>query len=326
LIDPLITMRVVHFASTVMVAGATLFVCFIAEPAFQAVGEPPWRVVRPFRGRLFGLLSASLVLAVVSGAGWLLLLAAKIGNQSLSEAITEGTAWVLLTQTRFGLDWQLRLLLAVLLAGSLLLERRTPSRWLDLFAALAGSIFIAALAWAGHGAATSGIAGDVHLGADIFHLIAAGAWLGGLIPFVLLVRLLRHSDEPGWATIACAVVSRFSNLGIIAVGTLLVSGTINAWFLVGGPVNWTGTGYGRLLQLKIALFVGMICLAAVNRQYLMPHLSADISGYDPERRTRTARKMERNAMLEVTLGLAVVVVVAMLGITQPATEAHVHVH
>ncbi len=252
-----------------MAAGVTLLLCFVVVPLSRTVrGSHHYEWSGHFGARLSVLLLASLALAVVSGTGWLLLLAARIGDEPLSEAITDGTAWVLLTQTRFGIDWQLRLLLAVLLAGYLLLKRRALSRWPNLFAALAGAIFLAALAWAGHGAATSGSAGYVHLAADIFHLIAAGAWLGGLIPFALLLRLLRGSEEPGWAMIACYATSRFSNLGIIAVGTLLMSGMINAWFLVGEPANLIGTDYGRLLQLKIALFIGMVCIAVANEAML----------------------------------------------------------
>jgi putative copper resistance protein D len=319
-IDPLVTMRAIHFASAVMVAGAALFVCIVADPAFRAIADSPLQVIRPFRARLSVLFVASLAVAVASGAGWLLLLAAGIGDQPLSEAFTNGTAWVLLTETRFGIDWQLRLLLAVLLSAYVLLKPRSPSRWRDLVAALVGISFLATLAWAGHGGATPGSAGYVHLAADVLHLGAAGAWLGGLIPLALLLRLLRNSDEPGWATIAYEVTRRFSNLGIIAVGTLLISGMTNAWFLVGGTASLISTDYGRLLQVKVALFVGMVCLAAANRLHLMPLLSR------VELKSEVVRRLERNALLEISIGLVIICIVGVLGVTPPAAEAHVHLH
>jgi putative copper resistance protein D len=325
MIDLLTIMRAIHFGSTVMVAGATIFGCFIAEPALRTVAGLV-RVVESFRARLSLMVLMSLALAVVSGAGWLLLLAARIGDQPLDEAITSGTAWVLVTETRFGFDWQLRSLLAVLIAAWVLLKPWTRSRLRDLFASLLGIILVASLAWAGHGGATPGTAGYVHVAADVLHLSAAGAWLGGLIPLVLLLRLLRHSHEPSWTMIACDVTSRFSNLGIMAVGTLLISGMINAWFLVGGTTNLTSTDYGRLLEVKIALFVGMVGLAAVNRIHLMPLLSkaAEIGASDLE--AKTTRRLERNALLEISIGLVVICIAGVLGITPPATEAHVHVH
>jgi copper resistance protein D len=326
LIDALITMRAIHFASTLMVVGAVLFACCVAEPACRTVADPPLRVVRRLRACLSVLLLASLALAVISGAGWLLLLAARIGDQPLSEVVTNGTAWAVLTQTRFGIDWQLRLLLAVLLAAYVPLKPQTPSRWRDHFAALGGIALVVTLAWAGHGGATPGNDGYVHLAADVFHLAAAGAWLGGLIPLVVLLRLLRHSDHPGLMMIASDVTSRFSNLGIVAVGTLLVSGMINAWFLVGGTVNLVSTDYGRLLELKIALFVGMVCLAAANRLHLMPQFSRAAESGTSDSMSETVRRLERNALFEISIGLVIICIVGVLGVTPPAVEAHVHVH
>ena len=324
--DPLIAVRAVHFASTVMAAGTVLFACCVAEPAFRTAADAPSRVIQSFRARLSVLLLVALGFAVVSGAGWWLLLAGSIDDQPPGDAIADGTAWIVLTQTRFGIDWQLRLLLAALLAANVLLKPRTPSRWRNLSAALGGIVLVATLAWAGHGGATSGNAGYVHLAADVAHLGAAAAWLGGLIPFVLLLRLLRQSRESSRIMIACHVSSRFSNVGIMAVGTLLVSGMINAWFLVGGTTNLTSTDYGRLLEVKIALFVGMVGLAAINRLHLLPLLSkvAEIGASDLE--SKATRRLERNTLLEISIGLVILCIVAVLGITPPAAEAHIHVH
>jgi copper resistance protein D len=331
LIDPLMVVRAIHFASTAMVAGAVLFAYLVAEPAFRTVADASPRVVGSFRARLSGLLLVSLGFAVVSGAGWWLLLAGRIGDRPLNEAITEGTAWLVLTQTRFGIDWQLRLALAVLLAANVLLWPWPPSRWRQHLAALGAVALVATLAWAGHGGASSGSAGHVHLTADVLHLGAAGAWLGGLIPLVLLLRLLRHSADPGQAMIAWHVTRRFSNLGLVAVGTLLTSGMINAWFLVGGTVNLVSTEYGRLLELKIALFVGMVFLAAVNRLHLMPQPSpapetSDSSAMSEGLMPGTTLLLEGSALLEISIGLVIICIVGALGITTPAIEAHVHVH
>ena len=52
---------------------------------------------------------------------------------------------------------------------------------------------LASLAWAGHGGATPGRPGDLHLAADMLHLLAAGAWLGTLIPLALLLAETRRS-------------------------------------------------------------------------------------------------------------------------------------
>ena len=60
---------------------------------------------------------------------------------------------------------------------------------------------LASLAWAGHGAATPGAAGDLHLAADVLHLLAAGLWLGTLPPLVLLLAEVRRiRDTSGVAS------------------------------------------------------------------------------------------------------------------------------
>ena len=65
--------RAIHFASTVIVAGAVLFAYCVAEPAFRTVADPLSPVVRPFRASLSVILLASLALAVISGACKLLI-------------------------------------------------------------------------------------------------------------------------------------------------------------------------------------------------------------------------------------------------------------
>jgi copper resistance protein D len=62
-------------------------------------------------------------------------------------------------------------------------------------------------------------------------------------------------------------LERFSGVGTVLVGTLVATGLINSWFLV-GPENvegLLGTDYGLLLALKLALFAGMLALAGANR-------------------------------------------------------------
>ena len=105
-----------------------------------------------------------------------------------------------------------------------------------------------------------------------------------------------------------------------------ISGMINAWSLVGGTSNLVSTDYGRLLQLKIALFTGMVGLAAINRLQLMPRLSRVAEVGTSELKSKTTRRLEWNALLEISIGLVIICIVGVLGVTPPATEAHVHVH
>jgi hypothetical protein len=174
----------------------------------------------------------------------------------------------------------------------------------------AAAALIALPALVGHAGASPGMAGNFHLVSDMVHLLAAGAWLGGLSAFALL--LARARSEPGWDDVAVTATRRFSVVGILSVGGLLASGLTNSWYLLSGPRDLVTTDYGRLVALKIGLFAAMVTLAAVNRFYLTPRL--------PER--SALRALLRNSIAEIGLGLCVVLFVAILGTLPPA--AHIH--
>ena len=222
---------------------------------------------------------------------------------------------VVLTQTRFGEDWVLRAALVVVLAGCLAvqgLSRKHVAGWIGLLAAAA---FIASLAWAGHGAATEDVPFDaIHLPADILHLLAAGAWLGALLPLVLLLAQTRGDGSPEAVTVARTATLRFSKLGIASVGTLLATGIVNTWFLSGSVPALLGTLYGQLLLVKVALFAAMIAVAGVNQLGLVPRL-ADAS--NAALRLRAVRLLGRNASIEASLGVFVLAVVGIIGVLPP---------
>ena len=298
--DPLILVRGVHIAATLLACGTTAFVVIVAEP----VGAKARAGFAAFRYQLTVLTWLALALAILSGMAWLVLLASDILGASLSAVCLHGGAWPVLFDTRFGLVWIVRLALALLL-GVLILRPQTRSLQLAAAAAL-----IALPALVGHAGATPGMTGDVHLVSDMVHLLAAGAWLGGLPAFALL--LARARAKPSWGDVAVSATRRFSIVGVLSVGGLLATGLVNSWFLLGGPRDLVTTDYGRLVALKIGLFAAMITLAAVNRFYLTPCL--------PD--SSALRTLKRNSIAEIALGLCVVLFVAILGTLPPA--AHVH--
>ena len=144
------------------------------------------------------------------------------------------------------------------------------ARWLALLAALA---LVAAIAWTGHAGSTLGELGNLHLAADVLHLCAASAWIGGLVGLAILFEVGRRRPALEWKPLQLEAISRFSILGMISVAALIVSGLVNAWILVGSFRALVVTDYGRLLLLKIAAFAIMVAFAAVNRLWLTPRLA-----------------------------------------------------
>ncbi len=182
--------------------------------------------------------------------------------------------------------------------------------------------FAGTLAWAGHAAGADGMEALVHPAADVLHLVAAAAWVGALIPLALLLGAVGRTDAS--VRIARAAVLRFSTLGLVSVGTLLVTGTINTWYLVGSVAALLGTFYGQLLLAKIALFIAMVAIAAVNRQYLTPRLQDAGGSVTPDARVHAIVQLRRNAVVEALAGVAVICIVAVLGTEPPAVHAAHH--
>ena len=165
-------------------------------------------------------------------------------------------------ETQFGLVFEIRVALVILLAACLAYDRPAPARWLALASALG---LVAAIAWTGHAGSTVGEMGPLHLAADVLHLVAAAAWTGGLVPFAFLLAAGRRHLDEAWARLARDATQRFSMLGIASAATVLGSGIVNACILVGSVNGLIATQYGRLLMRKMALFVVMVAFAAMNR-------------------------------------------------------------
>ena len=318
--EPLMLARTAHFAAAAMLSGVTFFALFVAEPVWARAFHGPEGAVAALRRQFVGLGWMMLALSIASGFVWLVVVAGRLTGQSLPAAMAGGGVWKVLTETRFGNDWLLRAVLAVLIAISIKrLEpsRGWPSRGEGILAVLLSGAFMASLAWAGHGAANAGTAGQIQVVFDALHLVAAGAWIGGLVPFALVMACALRTRSETWNLVAADVTRRFSAFAVIVVGVLLLTGLSNTWFLVGSLPRLLGTTYGQLLLLKIALVIAMVAIAAVNRLVLMPRLR-DAAGA-----AGVLSRLRRNGLLEIGLGLLILAVVGTLGTTPPAAHTQV---
>jgi copper resistance protein D len=325
LLDPLIVVRTIHFAATIVVAGAFVFSLFVVEPVWPGARSLPPAMAASARLQLRRLLWFGLAFAVASGFAWLLVLAAQIGDEPLSDALRDGTAWSVLTDTQFGLVWELRAALALVLAALLVMRWRIAVHWprgLRILMATSAVLLLGSLAWAGHAAAAVGIGGSLHLLSDIAHLLAAGAWLGGLVPLFLFMRQAEKALGQQPSALPCLVLHRFSALGIAAVATVAASGLLNAWFLTDHVRGLFGTNYGALILIKSGLFGLMFCIASINRVRLTPRVAAAIEAGDPLLAISAWRQLRRNTAVEIAIGLVIICVVGVLGVTMPSGHTH----
>jgi putative copper resistance protein D len=322
LTDPLIYARAIHFAATMLVAGVVLFAVFIAAPAWRG-GAGNDAVAIKVRARLAVIAWIGLALAAIAGAAWLVLTAAAMSSLPAAQVFGDGVLWTVLSQTTFGRAWLARFALACALAATLpalLSPRDRQSLWLEITSAILAAAFAGALAWSGHAAGGLGDEAIIHPAADVLHLIAAAAWVGALLPLIVLLTAAGADDAS--LAMARTATTRFSILGIVSVGTLLVTGIVNTYYLAGSVPALLHTDYGRLLLIKIALFLAMVAIATVNRFRLTPRL---LQQNNITASRGALRRLRRNAAIEVLAGAIIIAIVAALGTMPPAIHAaHQH--
>ncbi len=105
-------------------------------------------------------------------------------------------------------------------------------------------------------------------------------------------------------------------MGYLAVGLILFTGCLNSWFMVDGSDALFSTTYGRVLIVKVGLFVLMVRVALVNRFALTPELVKPKANT-----TMIALPFEplwRNVAIEQLLGLSIIAAVSVLGTLPPA--------
>ncbi|NEX91249.1 copper homeostasis membrane protein CopD [Caulobacter sp. 17J65-9] len=282
----LVGARMLHYTGALLVFGAALFPSYAFGPSASPSG---------FHKSLQQLCVAAALLAVVGAA---LTLLATAGNMAgdIGAALQPDVLLAVSTETEFGRVWLGRLALGVLLVG---LAASGPQRaWLSIVSA----VFLASIALTGHARVETGTAGLVHMAVDGLHLLAAGAWLGALVPLGWMT--VRRPDDEGTAV----AMRRFAGVGTLAVGTLVVTGVANAAFLVDQPGALLATNYGRLLALKVFIFLLMLGLAGLNRFVVVPQLG---------REAAAVRRLRAHVALEQLFGFAVIVIVALLGTMDP---------
>lgn len=280
-----IILRLALYVDLLLLFGVALF-------ALYSVNAP-----LRFRPLLRGLV---LLGALLSVAGLLLMTSAMSGETELA------ALWphlqMMLLETDVGLAWALRMI-------ALIVVLVQPGKWL---ASMAGAVALSSLAWSGHGAMDEGWLRLWHFLSDILHLLAAGAWLGGMLALVLLTR---GGVDDARTRLLAAAVKRFEWIGAAIVLTLSVSGVVNYLFIVGPRLDEVLLGtYGMLLAIKVLLFAAMLVLAALNRFHLGPALERSVRD---GQHVIAANALRRSVLLELGLALLIVALVAWLGTLSP---------
>ena len=306
----IVAARLLQFGSGLVLFGAPLFYLygFKAEAADWLPRRWGWVHVT--------VLIAALG-ALVGVLWWIAVQAAIIFPDS--GAFDRNAISILLTETRFGRVTALRA--GILAVGIALLTLAIPGKGFWVVQSLVGAFVVASFAWTGHGIRDDGIAGFVHLSSDVLHLLAAGVWIGALVPLSMLVLHSIRTRTDASAKVTYQALERFSGIGPAVVAILILTGLVNSWFLI-GLENWRElftTAYGLALILKLILFGGMLLLAAANRFWLSSRLGADLTASQSV--AEGLRALRMSVFTETALAVLVLATVALLGTLEPPIAA-----
>jgi len=141
--------------------------------------------------------------------------------------------------------------------------------------------------------------------ADLLHMAAAAAWIGG-IPYLLLA-LGRAGDGAAQARIG----RRFSLIALGAVAVLIAAGLGMAVPYIGSLDAIYGTAYGVMVATKVLLLLGLLFLGGMN--YLLVERLRRAPG-------TPVLRLKRFAEVEIGLGFTVLFAAASLTSQPPAVD------
>jgi putative copper export protein len=254
-------------------------------------------------------------LALLSLAGLLLFVASATATTGLSASMARGlsatapllvTAYAWLwaggvlgapeTETRMAALGSLttgralapEVVLAWLVPWALLLARRSG---------IAAAIALMAVAVGGLGGHPASYTPLIAVPASVVHMLAASAWVGGLL------FLVTEHRAPGFA----ASARRVSAVAFVSVMLVAATGLLQTWLFLGSIESLTSSAFGWLVLAKVAGFGGLVAFGAHHRLRLVPAVSSDGG----------AARLTRSVGRELALAACVVVLAAILSHTPP---------
>lgn len=237
---------------------------------------------------------------LVAGGSVLLLLVAvpRVWLQAASFAPDPGDTWTMVPRvlaTTWGAGLAGQCGAAVLTLAAVRSWRGENSAW--LIAALAALVLPATPGMMGHANAVEGHRA-LSLAMDYVHVIAAGAWIGGLVPLLFVAR----SEE---RDASAALVHAFHGLAAVCVIAVVGSGIGALLVRFGGLLPLLHSAYGTVLGVKLAFVAIVLALGAL-------HLRGG-------ERAAAAGTLGRSLAFEALVALAVIAATSVLVATDPPT-------
>jgi copper resistance protein D len=287
----LVVCRFAHFMAAMVTFGASAYLWLYA----------PERLARALSSAVRRLALVASLVVLLTAILWLALESAAMADD-WSGAVDLDMIDGVLTDTAFGHAWAVHLILAAALVA--VVAFGPGDRWTAT--TIASATLLASLGLVGHAAMQTGAEGVLHRANHAVHLLMAGAWIGGLVPFAMCLGAYRDDDLREEAVRA---MTGFSFWGQFVVAAIVLTGGVNIALTSGRPPIPPTTPYRALLDAKIVLVGIMIALAVYNRFVLLPQLKPG---------ARTLAVLRLTSAAEVALGSVVVALVSAFALLDPA--------
>ena len=315
--------RWLNILTDVIFLGGGFFALLVWIPTVtRARNEVPNEYGRKVSSRFSRLLMLSAIVGVVATC-LLLIVEAVAASGSLSIVNVVNTTYTIVSSTQLGEYWILRLavILAALAASIIITRAKKPSKIVWSLVLAIGLLLSLSTSVSSHNAAATIYDPVINLLSDWIHLIAVGAWVGGLAYFAVAIYSMRSLRERNGRFVG-GLLRRFSSVAVTCVGVIGITGIYNLVLEVGSLTALFATPYGRILLVKITIFAPMIALGAFNQFVLYNKITTSTAKAKriDWRHARWFRRFKLSIRSELTLGVILLLVVGLLTASAPVAQ------
>ncbi|MCA9985654.1 MAG: copper resistance protein CopC/CopD, partial [Anaerolineales bacterium] len=305
---PEVLLRWGNFLTLMALVGAVTVLYFVIDPTQYPADVAAH--VPAIQRRIWRWLSWCAGLAFLIGWLWL-------GWQTriLLASLPQGTGWLTVMSqwlgSRLGWLWLARqLLLLVMLIGR--------SRFQTLTSPLPLAFLLVALtvtqSLASHAAAAAPNTG-LALVADIFHILAGGIWVGGLLALLVGYFPLLRQREGSFKALLLAGWQPFGRVAVVGVVVVIATGLYSTGREVASLDALLTTLYGQSLLAKLLLVLLMGAVGLLNSLLLHPERRAALTRWlhrPVSNFPLRLRNFPKVASFELAVGLLVLLVAGLL--------------
>ncbi len=303
------------FALQALISGVIyVLLAFVSGALVTAAFLVPEGKPSELRLRLLGLALRLLLLYIAFNCFSLVIEGAKLRGAMPDANIL----FRYVTLTQGGKVWLMREVGASALAlTTIWMIQKKASLGAVRLLALTSLPLLASRSLAGHAVAVRD-GTTLAISADTLHLLATGLWGGGLMALSWVLHTATKQMTVALSD-AAEIVRRFSLLAMISVVVLFVTGLYQSWIQVENLTILLSTDYGRVLLVKLVVFLLMVSVGGLNWLSTKPRLlSAQV---EKKANLSLARKALTRIGVESFLALLIFLVTGFLTALPPGVHA-----